>query len=115
MANRLAAFAMWHAAAFAPAALAQAAPGLEIFVRPDKGHCIACHQVPPGAGPETKSNLGPRLEGSRMRQLGRAALRELIHDPTRANASTVMTPYGRHRVLDAAEIDRVVDYLHALP
>jgi len=115
MANRLAALAMWHAAAFASSALAQPAPGLELFVRADKGHCIACHQVPQGAGPETKSNLGPRLEGSRMRALGRAALRELIHDPTRANAATVMTPYGRHRVLDNAEIERVVDYLHALP
>jgi sulfur-oxidizing protein SoxX len=88
---------------------------LELFVRPDKGHCIACHQVPEGAGPQTRSNLGPRLEGGRMRELGRAALREIIQDPTRANADTVMTPYGRHRVLDGAEIDRVVEYLYALP
>jgi hypothetical protein len=50
-----------------------------------------------------------------MRELGRSALRELIHDPTRANAATVMTPYGRHRILESAEIDRLVDYLHALP
>jgi hypothetical protein len=50
-----------------------------------------------------------------MRALGRDALRALIHDPTRANAATVMTPYGRHRILDNAEIDRLVDYLHALP
>ena len=87
----------------------------DLFVRADKGHCIACHQVAPGAGPETRSNFGPRLEGSRMRALGRSTLRELINDPTRANADTVMTPYGRHRVLDGAEIDRLVEYLHALP
>lgn len=115
MARRLAAFAMWPAAALASTALAQAPRGLDLFVRADKGHCIACHQVPRGAGPETRSNLGPRLEGNRMRELGRAALRELIHDPMRANAGTVMTPYGRHRILDSAEIDRIVEYLHALP
>jgi sulfur-oxidizing protein SoxX len=115
MARRLAAFAMGMCAAVASTALAQSRQGLELFVRPDKGNCIACHQVPQGAGPETRSNFGPRLEGSRMRALGRAALRELIQDPTRANADTVMTPYGRHHVLENAEIDRVVDYLHDLP
>jgi sulfur-oxidizing protein SoxX len=107
--------AMWAAAAIASPAWAQNAQGLDIFVRPDKGNCIACHQVPAGAGPETKSNLGPRLEGTRMRALGRAALRELIQDPTRANPDTVMTPYGRHHVLERPEIDQVVEYLHALP
>jgi sulfur-oxidizing protein SoxX len=115
MAPRLAALAMWATAGIASPALAQSSQGLELFVRPDKGNCIACHQVPQGAGPQTRSNLGPRLEGSRMRELGRAVLRDLIYDPTRANAGTVMTPYGRHRVLDGAEIDRLVDYLHALP
>jgi sulfur-oxidizing protein SoxX len=115
MAPKLAAFAMWATAGIASPALAQSQQGLELFVRPDKGHCIACHQVPEGAGPQTRSNLGPRLEGGRMRELGRAALREIIQDPTRANADTVMTPYGRHRVLDGAEIDRVVEYLYALP
>ena len=81
----------------------------------DKGHCIACHQVPEGAGPATKADLGPRLTGARMRELGRARLRELIQDPTLANPNTVMPPFGRHRILDAAEIDRLVQYLHALP
>jgi sulfur-oxidizing protein SoxX len=101
--------------AIAPTVLAQSQAGLELFLRPDKGHCIACHQVPEGAGPATQSNLGPRLAGSRMRELGRPALRQLIEDPTRANPGTVMPPYGRHRLLDGAEIDRLVEYLHALP
>jgi sulfur-oxidizing protein SoxX len=95
--------------------LAQSPQALELFTRADKGHCIACHQVPQGAGPATQSDLGPRLEGSRMRALGRAALRSLIDDPTRANPDTVMPPYGRHRVLESAEIDRLVEFLHALP
>lgn len=87
----------------------------DLFVRPDKGHCIACHQVPQGAGPRTRADLGPRLEGARMRMLGKAKLREIIADPMRANPDTVMPPYGRHHILDDSEIGRLVDYLHALP
>jgi sulfur-oxidizing protein SoxX len=96
-------------------AAGQTVAGAELFVRPDKGHCIACHQVPAGAGPATRSDLGPKLEGARMRELGKARLREVIVDPTRANPDTVMPPFGRHRILDDAEIGRVVDYLYALP
>ena len=90
-------------------------PARDLFVRADKGHCIACHQVPAGSGPQTRADLGPRLEGARMREIGRRNLRALIVDPTAANADTVMPPYGRHRLLDTAEIDRLVEYLHALP
>jgi sulfur-oxidizing protein SoxX len=50
-----------------------------------------------------------------MRALGRARIREVIEDPTRANPATVMPPYGKHRILDPAEIQRIVEYLHALP
>jgi sulfur-oxidizing protein SoxX len=105
------------AAALAMGAHAQApaTAARDLFVRADKGYCIACHQLPEGAGPATRADLGPRLEGTRMRALGRAKLRELIQDPTRANPDTVMPPFGRHRILDLAEIDRLVEYLHALP
>ncbi len=107
--------ALAAAAAILPAAAAPALTGAEIFARADKGNCIACHQVPKGAGPATRADFGPALEGRRMHELGRAALRALIVDPMRANPDTVMPPYGRHRILDDAEIDRVVDYLDALP
>ena len=102
-------------AALALPVAAQTAAPPPAFVQRDKGHCIACHQVPEGAGPATRADLGPRLTGARMRELGRARLRELIQDPTQANPNTVMPPFGRHRILDAGEIDRLVQYLHALP
>jgi sulfur-oxidizing protein SoxX len=101
-------------AAALPAA-AQRAPAPPAFTQRDKGHCTACHQVPEGAGPASRADMGPRLEGARMRELGRARLREVIHDPTRANPDTVMPPFGKHRILEPAEIDRIVEYLHALP
>lgn len=101
--------------ALTPASHAQGANAPEAFVRADKGHCIACHQLSGDAGPETRANLGPRLDGERMRALGKAAIRQAIIDPTRANPDTVMPPFGRHRLLDGAEIDRLVELLHALP
>jgi sulfur-oxidizing protein SoxX len=103
-------------AAFAALALPAWAQvsALDLYVRSDKGHCIACHQLPQGTGPATRADLGPRLEGARMRELGKPRLRETISDPTRANPDTVMPPYGRHRLLEPAEIERLVEFLHAL-
>ena len=97
------------------AALAQAPSALDLFVRPDKGSCIACHQLPEGRGPATRADVGPRLEGARMRAMGRDALRQSLVDPTLANPDTVMPPYGRHRILERDEIERLVEFLHALP
>jgi len=94
---------------------AQDRAALDLFTRADKGYCISCHQVPAGAGPQTKDDLGPRLEGTRMRALGAKALRALVSDPTAANPETVMPPFGRHRLLDSREIDKLVEYLLALP
>ena len=113
---RLAPLLALAACAAAVPALAQSPlAARELFVQRDKGHCIACHQVPEGVAPASRADLGPRLEGARMRGLGRAKLRELIEDPMKANPATVMPPYGRHRLLDPAEIERLVEFLHALP
>ena len=110
---RVAPFAAWLALT-APAAQAANEP-LDLFVRADKGHCIACHQLPQGVGPATRSDVGPRLEGARMRELGRPGIRELIVDPMRSNPDTIMPPFGRHHILDEREIDRLTEFLHALP
>ena len=102
------------ACGIATASLAQV-PARDLFVRADKGNCIACHQLPAGAGPPTRADVGPPLIGERMRALGKPAIGASIADPTRANPDTVMPPYGRHHLLDAAEIARLVEFLHALP
>ena len=103
------------AAGGALAASAQSPAPPAAFVQADKGHCIACHQLPEGHGPASRADLGPRLEGSRMRALGREGLRRAIADPVRANPETLMPPYGRHKILEAGEIEALVEYLHALP
>jgi sulfur-oxidizing protein SoxX len=93
----------------------QASEGRDLFIRPDKGNCIACHQVPEGSGPAVRANVGPRLDAAQLKGYGRERLRNLLEDPMRVNPDTVMPPYGRHRLLDAREIEKVIDYLHALP
>ena len=104
------------AACFATtSAAAQVLAAPDVFVQRDKGHCIACHRLPEGVAPASRADVGPTLQGARMRELGRARLRELLDDPMKSNPATVMPPYGRHRLLDRAEIDRVVEFLHALP
>ena len=107
--------ARWALLAFATPVLAQSPTALQLFTRADKGHCIACHQLPEGAGPATRADIGPALTGTRMRELGKARLREILEDPTRANPETLMPPFGRHRILEPAEITSLVEYLHALP
>jgi sulfur-oxidizing protein SoxX len=102
-------------AAALPAAAERPLSALELFVQKDKGYCIACHPLPAGVGPATRADVGPALEGARMRALGRPALRELIVDPTKANPATLMPPFGRHKILEPAEIDKLVEFLNALP
>jgi L-cysteine S-thiosulfotransferase len=100
-------------AAALPAWPQRPSPALDLFVARDKGYCIACHQL--ASGPASTSDVGPRLEGARMRTLGKAGIRTAIVDPTAANPDTVMPPYGRHRILDERQIDQLVEFLNALP
>jgi sulfur-oxidizing protein SoxX len=103
------------AAVSAGAASGAATTGRQIFLQRDLGNCIACHQVSDAASPAVRANVGPRLDAVRLKGWNRDRLRGLLADPTRDYPDTVMPPYGRHRLLDAGEIERVIDYLHALP
>lgn len=98
-----------------PGARAQPADGLALFTRADKGNCLACHRLPEGAGPPTKADIGPALDGARLKGWDAPRLRALLEDPARMNPDTVKPPYGLHRILEAAEIERLVEFLRALP
>jgi sulfur-oxidizing protein SoxA len=50
-----------------------------------------------------------------MRELGPARLRQINDDPMQSNANTVMPPYGRHRILEAGEVDSIVRFVQSLP
>ena len=116
MTSRRAALLLLALSPWALPVMAQVAkPPPDSFTRAEQGNCISCHQLPAGAGPGTRADLGPALEGARMRALGRARIREIIEDPTQENPETVMPPFGRHRILDRAQVNALVEYLHALP
>src|SRR6185369_5623292 len=106
--------ALLAACSVALASFAQSPPP-DTFTRPEKGNCIACHQLPEGAGRAGGGDVGPALAGARMRELGAMRLRGLLEDPMQANPATAMPPYGKHRILESAEIARLVQYLQALP
>jgi len=77
-----------------------------------KGNCLACHQIPGDASAVSMADIGPPLTHMQQRFPDRAVLREQIWDSTQRNPSTVMPPFGKHRILTEEEIDLVVDYLY---
>lgn len=103
----------------APQALAQAnaMSGQALFAEERKGHCSACHKTPTDAARIGASNIGPPLESIRQNYptpADRMRLRDSIRDQSAVNASTIMPPYGKHRILTEAEIDDIVAFLETL-
>ena len=83
------------------------------FLRSRGGGCVACH-VLGSSTPETPGNVGPDL--SMIGASGRSDryLFDYIEDPRRFNASSVMPPWGAHRLYSAAEIRDMVAFLQTL-
>lgn len=88
--------------------------GRELSFSTAKGNCLACHQMPGDPGAITSANIGPPLISIKGRFPDRARLRAQIWDATAFNPSTVMPPFGKHKVLTESEIDRIVDYIASL-
>jgi L-cysteine S-thiosulfotransferase len=75
------------------------------------GNCLACHAIEDGTLP---GNIGPPLVAMQLRFPDKAKLRAQIWDATVANPSSIMIPFGRHRVLTEEQIDQVVEYIYTL-
>lgn len=88
--------------------------GREIFTDERKGNCAACHKVPNDTGIASQSNIGPALQAVKARFPDRAKLREAIWDYSKIKPTTIMPPYGKHRILTDAEIDALVIYLESI-
>ncbi len=76
-----------------------------------KGNCLACHRIENGSIP---GNIAPPLISMAQRFPDKAKLRAQIWDATVANPKTSMPPFGRHKILSEAEIDKVVAFLLTL-
>ena len=110
----LAAFAVATCSLSAPSHAQDVQQGRDLFLRKDKGNCGACHQVPSDPAVTSRATVGPALANVRERLPDRVALRAMLVDPMQRNPATLMPPYGKHQILTPAEIERVLDYVHAI-
>jgi sulfur-oxidizing protein SoxX len=75
-----------------------------------KGNCMGCHQI---AG-ATSGDIATKFENMATRWPDKAKLRAQIWDASKANPNTVMPLFGRHQILSADEIDKVVEFVLSL-
>ena len=90
---------------------ADAANGKNIALDRKKGNCYACHAF---EGANEPGNIGPPLVAMKARYPDKAKLRAQIWDATKANANTMMPPFGRHQILSEKEIDDVTEWVSTL-
>lgn len=74
--------------------------------------CVACHQF---TGTTQAGSLGPPLLVMKDRFPDRKRIYSIIYDPAVAiRPHTMMPPFGRNRLLDSDEINRIIDFLYSL-
>ena len=85
--------------------------GKKIAFNRKKGNCLACHAMEGGASP---GNIGPPLMQMKMRFPDRARLKAQLVDATQFNPNSMMPPFGLHKALSDAEVEKIIDYLMTL-
>ncbi|OOZ36367.1 sulfur oxidation c-type cytochrome SoxX [Solemya velesiana gill symbiont] len=85
--------------------------GKKIAFDRKKGNCLACHMMGDGASP---GNIAPPLLAMKSRYPDKAKLRAQIWDATTANPDSTMPPFGKHNILSASELDKIVEYVWTL-
>lgn len=76
-----------------------------------KGNCLACHMAGDGAYP---GNIAPPLVAMKSRYPSKEKLRAQIWDATAANPDSPMPPFGKHKIVSDAELDKIVEYVWTL-
>lgn len=79
-----------------------------------KGNCLACHAMPTDPKAVTITNIGPPLLAMKSRFPDRQKLYSQIWDATAANPQSVMPPFGKHKILNDQEINKIIDFLYTL-
>jgi sulfur-oxidizing protein SoxX len=90
---------------------ASIAEGKKIAFDRKKGNCLACHMIADGALP---GNIGPPLIAMKARFPSKANLRAQIWNASIKNPNTIMPPFGKHKILNDGEIDKITDFIHSL-
>ena len=87
------------------------AEGKKVSFNRKKGNCLACHKI---AGGSLAGNIGPELVNMKARYPDKSKLRAQIWDATVMNPNTIMPPFGKHKMLNEKEIDKVVEFIYTL-
>jgi len=85
--------------------------GKEIAFDRKLGNCLACHQVADGESP---GDIGPPLFAMKSRFPDKDDLRAQLWDPTKTNPGSRMPPFGHYQILNAEQIDAIVEYIYTL-
>jgi sulfur-oxidizing protein SoxX len=85
--------------------------GKAIAMDRTKGNCIACHMIPGGQSPGT---IGPALVAIQARYPTYQKLEAQLYDPTVANPTSAMPPFGKNRILTEKELKDVTAYIWSL-
>ena len=85
--------------------------GKKLAFNRKKGNCLACHQIEGGSLP---GNIGPPLIAMKSRFPDKSKLRAQIFDARINNSNTIMPPFGAHEIVSEAELDKIVEFIHAL-
>jgi sulfur-oxidizing protein SoxX len=88
--------------------------GQELAFDNRKGNCLACHAMPGDSKAVTNTNIAPPLISMKERFPDRAKLYAQLWDASKANADSLMPPFGKHKILSDDEINKVVDYIYGL-
>lgn len=124
------AVALTASPAFAPSASAETYPsekdcssienptiaqqGWCVAVNRRKGNCLSCHVIVVNPWPEgfpPGGNIAPPLVAMKQRFPDREKLRAQIYDASAVVPGSRMPPFGKHRIISAAEIDAIVEFL----
>ena len=92
----------------------KAPTGQELAFDNRKGNCLACHAMPGDSKAVTSTNIAPPLISMKERFPDRAKLYAQLWDASKANADSLMPPFGKHKILSDDEINKVVDYIYGL-
>ncbi len=97
--------------AVSAAEMSVADEGKSIAFDRKKGNCLACHAIADGESP---GNIAPPLVAMKARYPDKEKLKSQIWDATKVNEESPMPPFGAHKILSSAEIDKVVEFVWGL-
>ena len=84
---------------------------MKIMTNPNIGNCTACHAIPAN-DKIIAGDVGPPFIGMQGRFPNIATLRAAIADQKKVSPDTIMPPFERNKVLNAAQIDAVTKLVY---